>query len=158
MRPYQKQLIREQLENSISRFAKLRGVRRPVKGWLRSIREALGMSGRQYAERLGVSPPRVTALEKSELNGSATIKTMCQAAEALDCVFVYAVFPRESLEGTIRRRAESLVRNRMKRVSHSMLLEAQHLSDSEQQKAFAVEVEKVIRTMPKELWEDHHGV
>jgi len=52
----------------------------PVKGWLRSIRMALSMSSKQFASRLGVSPPRITALEKSEQSGSATINTMRQAA------------------------------------------------------------------------------
>ncbi len=157
MKLEQKHLIREQLEKTVERLACMRNVQRPVKGWLRSVRESLGMSGRQFARRLGVSPPRVTSLEQSELSGSTTIKTMRQAAEALDCIFVYAVIPRESLTATIRRQAESLAGARMNRVSHSMLLEAQQLSGSEQREAFAAEVNKLMRTMPKELWEDHDG-
>ncbi len=153
MKAQQKHLIREQLEKTIGPFASIHNQQRPVKGWLRSIREALGMSGKQFAGRLSVSPPRITALEKSEQSGSATIKTMRQAAEALDCVFVYAVIPRESFTETIRTQAEFLARSRMNRVSHSMLLEAQQLSDPEQQKAFAAEVENIVRTMPKELWD-----
>jgi hypothetical protein len=35
-----------------------------------------------------------------------------------------------------------------------MLLEDQQLSKSEQQKALRAEVEELIRTMPKELWDD----
>jgi predicted DNA-binding mobile mystery protein A len=153
MKPQQKHLIREQLEKTVGQLACMRHVQRPVKGWLRSVREALGMSGKQFASRLGVSPPRITALEKSEQSGSATINTMRQAAEALDCVFVCAVIPRENLSITIRNQAESLARSRMNRVSHSMLLEAQQLSDSELQKVFAAEVENIMRTMPKELWD-----
>jgi len=156
MKTQQKQLIREQLEQTVEHLACMRHVQRPVKGWFRSVREALGMSGKQFAGRLGVSPPRITALEKSEQSGAATIKTMRQAAEALDCVFVYAVIPRESFTETIRTQAESLARSRMNRVSHSMLLEAQQLSGSEQQKAFAAEVEKILQTMPKELWDNHN--
>ncbi len=153
MKPQQKHLIREQLEKTIEHLACMHQVQRPVKGWLRSIREALGMSGKQFASRLGVSPPRITALEKSEQSGSATIKTMRQAAEALDCVFIYAVIPRDTLTATIRKQAKALARNRMRRVSHSMLLEAQQLSDSDQQKAFEAEVDNIMRTLPKELWD-----
>ncbi len=153
MKPQQKHLIREQLEKNIEHLAYMHQVQRPVKGWLRSLREALGMSGKQFAGRLGVSPPRITALEKSEQSGSATIKTMRQAAEALDCVFIYAVIPRDTLTATIRKQAKALARNRMRRVSHSMLLEAQQLSDSEQQKAFEAEVDNIMRTLPKELWD-----
>ena len=112
------------------------------------------MSGRQFARCLGVSAPWITTLEKKELAGAVTINTMRQAAEALDSVFVYAVIPRESLAAIVRKRAEALATKRLARVSHSMLLEAQQLSDTEQQKAFAAEVESLIREMPRELWED----
>lgn len=149
-----KRLIREQLETTLDRLSCLRDVHRPVKGWLRAVREALGMSGKQFARRLGVSAPWVTTLEKKELTGSVTIKTMREAAEALDCVFVYAVVPRDSLADIVRRRAEILAGKRLARVSHSMLLEAQQLSDSEQKKAFEAEVAALIRDMPKELWDD----
>ena len=111
------------------------------------------MSSKQLAGRLGVSGPRITNLEKSEQSGSTTIKTMRQAAEALDCVFVYAVIPREDFTSIVRSQAKTLARSRMNNVSHSMLLEAQQLSDSDQQKAFATEVEKIMQTMPKELWD-----
>lgn len=155
MQPQQKHLIRAQLDKTVENLACLRATPRPVKGWLRSVREALGMTSRQLAARLGGSPPRITALEKSEQNGSATIKTMRQAAEALDCVFVYAVIPRASFNSTLHRQAERLAKKRLAGVAHSMLLEAQQLSADEQQKAFEAEVEVVMRTMPKELWDKH---
>lgn len=158
MKPQHRILLREQLEITLDRFSGVRDVSRPAKGWLRAIREALGMSGKQFASRLGVAPPRITALEKSEMSGSATIKTMQQAANALDCVFVYAVIPRESLTEIVRKRARSLAEKRLNRVSHSMLLEAQQLSDAEQKKVFLSEVEELMRHMPKELWDDHDRI
>lgn len=154
MKSLHKKLIQEQLDATLARLACMRDVQRPARGWLRAVREALGMSGRQFARRLGVSAPWITTLEKKELAGAVTINTMRQAAEALDCVFVYAVIPRESLAAIVRKRAEALAAKRLARVSHSMLLEAQQLSDAEQQKAFAAEVETLIRDMPRELWED----
>ncbi|HEB70331.1 MAG TPA: mobile mystery protein A [Desulfobulbus sp.] len=158
MKPQHKRLIREQLETTLEKLSCLRSLQRPAKGWLRAIREGLGMSGKQFSRRLGVSPPRISALEKDELSGSVSLKTMRQAAEALDCVFVYAVIPRESLTDTVRKRARSLAEKRLARVSHSMLLEAQQLTDDEQQNAFDAEVEELVRNMPKELWNDHHAV
>lgn len=154
MKPLHKKLIQEQLDATLARLACMRDVQRPAKGWLRAVREALGMSGRQFARRLRVSAPWITALEKKELTGGVTINTMRQAAESLDCVFVYAVIPRESLEAIVRRRAEALAEKQLARVSHSMLLEAQQLSDTEQQKAFAAEVDALLHDMPKELWDD----
>jgi predicted DNA-binding mobile mystery protein A len=155
MKPQQKALIREQLETTLSHFSILLKAQRPAKGWLRAIRSALGMSGKQFARRLGVAPPRINALEKNEMSGSVTIKTMQQAADALDCVFVYALIPRESLTDIIRKRALSLAGKRVSRVSHTMLLEEQQLSEEERKKALSSEVEKLFRGMPKELWDDH---
>jgi predicted DNA-binding mobile mystery protein A len=158
MKPQHKRLIREQLEANLENLSCLRNLQRPAKGWLRAIREALGMSGKQFSSRLGVSPPRISALERDELSGSVSLKTMRQAAEALDCVFVYAVIPRQSLTDTVRKRARSFAGKRLARVSHSMLLEAQQLSDDEQKKIIDAEVEELVRNMPKELWNDHHAV
>jgi predicted DNA-binding mobile mystery protein A len=158
MGPNRKRLILEQLDATFDRLSCLRSVQRPAKGWLRAIREALGMSGKQFAKRLAVSPPRVTVLEKEELTGSVTIKTMRHAAEALDCFFVYALVPRTTLSKTVRERAEATANKRLERISHSMLLEDQQLSQGEQQKALRAEIEELIRTMPKELWDDPDGL
>ena len=158
MGPNRKRLILEQLDATFDRLSCLRSVQRPAKGWLRAIREALGMSGKQFAQRLAVSPPRVTVLEKEELTGSVTIKTMRHAAEALDCFFVYALVPRTTLSKTVRERAEATANKRLERISHSMLLEGQQLSQGEQQKALRAEIEELIRTMPKELWDDPDGL
>ena len=158
MGPNRKRLILEQLDATFDRLSCLRSVQRPAKGWLRAIREALGMSGKQFAKRLAVSPPRVTVLEKEELTGSVTIKTMRHAAEALDCFFVYALVPRTTLSKTVRERAEATANKRLERLSHSMLLEDQQLSQGEQQKALRAEIEELIRTMPKELWDDPDAI
>ena len=147
-----KRLVLEQLEKTLSQFTGLKSVSLPPKGWILAVREALGMSGAQFAGRLGVKPPRITKLERDELSGSVTIKSMRQAAEALDAVFVYALVPRESLESTVRRQAESVAGMRLKRVSHSMRLEDQQLSNEEMKKALSEAVEDLVRTMPKDLW------
>lgn len=156
MRAEHKTLVRQQLETTLGLISNARDMQRPAKGWLRAVRQALGMSGKQFARRLGVTPPRITVLEKHEMSGAVTLKTMQQAADALGCDFVYAIVPREKLTDIVRKRALSLAAKKLDRVSHSMLLEAQKLSDVEQKKAFDFEVEKLIRSMPKELWEDHN--
>lgn len=154
MRDGRKRLALKQLDETLTRFAGLKTVS-PPRGWIRAIREALGMSGRQFAARLGVSPPRVTALEREELGGGLTIKTLRQAAEALDCVLIYAMVPRSSLTETVRRQAEKVAGERLGRVSHSMLLEAQHLTPEEQREHLAATVEELVRILPKDLWDDH---
>lgn len=153
MQSSRKRLVLQQLDETLARFTGLKTVS-PPRGWIRAIREALGMSGRQFAARLGVSPPRVTALEREELSGGLSIKTLRQAAEALDCVLVYALVPRSSLAETVQRQAEKVAGERLARVSHSMLLEKQQLSPEEQRKNIAATVEELTRTLPKDLWDN----
>src|SRR5476651_904839 len=95
----------------------------PPKGWIRAIRDALGMSGVQLAKRLKVSPQTVEAMEKSEAAGTIQLNTLKRAAEAMDCTLVYALVPRTSLENTIKSRARQIATTALARVSHTMKLE-----------------------------------
>ncbi len=153
MKPKYKQIARRQLDVTLAKFAEIKNVQPPPKGWIRAVREALGMSGKQLARRLGVSQPRVFRLEQDEPAGALTLRTMQQAAEAMDCEFVYALVPRTSLEETIRAQARRLAAERMQSVSHTMLLEAQSLSAEEQQAALDGAIEELMREMPRDLWE-----
>jgi len=69
----------------------------PPKGWLRYKRDKFGITGPQLAAKMGVTKQRISALEKAELSGAASLKTMRQAAAALGCDFVYALVPKGSL-------------------------------------------------------------
>ncbi len=146
-------LVREQLENTLRQFRILVNTSIPQKGWVRALRDALGMSGRQLAQRLGVQQQRVTEIEQNEVHGAITIKTLRRVAKALDCVFVYGFVPRTNLEDTVKRQAEFLVRKRMNRVSHTMLLENQQLSHEEEERIIHEKVEDLINSMPRSLWD-----
>lgn len=149
----QKRLVLEQLTDNVSRFNPLKDACPPVQGWIRALRKALGMSGVQFAKRLGVSAPRIAILEKAEVSGSVTIRSMRQAAEALDCVFVYALVPRTSLKDSIRRQAQEVARERLKRSSHTMLLEDQQLPEDAMRKALDAAVEELVESMPRNFWD-----
>lgn len=105
--------------------------RAPPKGWIRAIRDALGMTGVQFAAKLGVRPQSVDALEKSEANGSIKLDTLRRAAEALDCTVVYALVPNKSLQEMVRSRARAIAMRDLGRVSHTMKLEAQGTGDAD---------------------------
>ncbi len=153
MTPKQRQIARQQLDKTLSQFGSAKGIQAPVKGWIRAVREVLGMSGTQLAQRLKVSQPRIPKLEQDELSGAVTLKTMRQAAEALDCVFVYALVPRTSLEDTVRTQARKVAGERMQRVSHSMLLESQSLGQDEQRASLDAAVDELARETPRDLWD-----
>src|ERR1700687_4512651 len=80
----------------------------PVRGWIKAIREALGMSTAQLAKRLRIKQPSVIALEKSEAKGTIELATLRRVAEALDCTLVYVLVPKKPLQAIVRDRARTL--------------------------------------------------
>ncbi len=54
---------------------------------------------RELARRLGVSPARISVLERDEQKGAVTLKMMARAAEALGYDFVYALVPKQAGTG-----------------------------------------------------------
>lgn len=153
MKKKQKKIIREQLDDTLKRFSSIASVNRPMRGWIRAIRDALGMNMRQFANRLGVSKSRIPRIEQDEITGSLTLKTMNRVAETLDCVFVYGFVPRTSLDETVKKQASIAAKKRMSRLMHTMNLEAQGLSSKNAKKAFNNMVDEIIDSQSM-LWED----
>ncbi len=148
------QLAREQLDKTLNKYKPLTNLSIPIKGWIRAIRYALGMSGRQLAKKLNVTKQRITLLEQDELSGSATIKMMKRAADALDCIFIYGLIPRTTLEEIVRKRAKEIVGKRINRVNQTMLLESQNLSQNEIKNILQKEIDTMIENLPKDFWDD----
>jgi len=146
-----KKLIRDQLGAKLSQFNPLLEVQTPQKGWIRAIRDALGMSAKQLAARTGMAQQRIPLVEKGEFTGAVTLKTMRRIAEGLDCVFVYGFVPATDLETTVRKRAEQIAAKRLSQVSQTMGLENQALSEQENQEVFKETVEKLMEN-PAALW------
>jgi predicted DNA-binding mobile mystery protein A len=146
-------LARERLD---TRFARMRPVgqfARPVRGWIRAIRDALGMSAAQLGARLGVSQPRVVALEKGEVVGSLTLQSLQKAAAALDCTLVYALVPNQSLEAMVRAQAERLADERLAAVEQTMRLEDQAVAASESARQRERLIEQILQQETRRLWE-----
>ena len=119
---------RSQLDERFGELGQARRYAPPVRGWIKAIREALGMSTAQLAHRLKIKQPSVVDLEQSEARGSIELATLRRAAEALDCTLVYALIPNKPLETTVRERARAFLRKRHRHVEHSMLLENQKVT------------------------------
>ena len=141
---------RDRLDERFARLGSIDRLRPPARGWIKAIREALGMSTAQLAERMGVRQPSVVGLERSEEEGRIELASLRRAAEALDCTLVYALVPNKPLATTIRERALALLRQRQQVVAHTMLLEDQQVSGG----ITDAQVEDVVRnTSPRQLWD-----
>jgi predicted DNA-binding mobile mystery protein A len=143
---------RQRLDDRLGPLKPAERFRAPPKGWVRAIRDALGMTGVQFAKRLCISPQSVEALEKSEASRAIKLDTLRRAAEALDCTLVYALVPNDSLEGAVRTRARKIALRDLGRVAHTMRLEAQETGDA----ALEARIEAYIRDVLKErdLWNE----
>ena len=141
---------RARLDERLKAFRPMSRFKPPVKGWIRAIRQALGMTAEQLANRLGIKQPTLHNLERSEVKSSIELATLRRVAAALDCTLVYALVPNQTLEKTVRGRARSFIRRRLAPVEHSMMLEDQKVDGNADENR----VDEVLReTSPSKLWE-----
>ena len=131
MRSKDRALARKHLDNKLDSSRRSSDILRPPKGWVKAIREALGMSAEQLATRIGVTKPRVYEIEKAEVSGSITLNSLERAAHALDCKLVYTLVPRISLQESVERRSLEIAKKRIGSASHTMILEDQALNKKE---------------------------
>ena len=122
----------------------------PPKGWIKAIREALGMTGQQFADRMGIKPPSVIDLEKSEALGTIQLKTLSRAADALGCRLVYAVVPKTSLQDAVESRARKIAMRALKRVAHTMKLENQSVDEADLERQIRNYIAHEIKD--RDLW------
>jgi predicted DNA-binding mobile mystery protein A len=106
--------------NALENFAEA-----PHAGWIRAIREAIGMSAADLATRMNVVDSTVTRLEIGEARGRAQLNSLRRAANALDCDFIYVLVPRKPLNQQVKEQARRRAEKDFDRVKHTMALEDQ---------------------------------
>jgi len=149
--------MKDAIRHLDARFADLRplaAIHRPPKGWIRAVRDALGMTTAQLAKRLGVSQPRVVELQQAEVTGSVTLHTLQRAAEALGCRFVYVLVPEKPLAETVEKRAEFVADRQLASVQHSMSLEDQTVKDKKAGDNLRRQFIEELMRRPARLWDE----
>jgi predicted DNA-binding mobile mystery protein A len=134
MRKNFKDLRLKQLARNLEVFAPASKVPRPPMGWVRAMRQALGISASELGRSLGRSRQLPLQLEKAEASDAITLKSLRSVANAMGCDLVYALVPRSgSIQDLRKARATALAREHVLRVEHSMALEDQasgHLDEA----------------------------
>jgi len=144
----------QQLNRKMQAFADLQHTPAPPTGWIRAIRLTLGMSARQLGARLNITRQGVRDIENREKDGSITIKSLREAAKALDMQLVYGFVPNDgSLESLIDRKARELATQIVLRTSNTMRLEDQENSRQRIEAAIEERAEEIKKEMPKTLWD-----
>lgn len=147
-----RQLARRKLDEKMSSFW-ASPLRAPTGGWVRAIREALGMPRRELARRMGVGEQRVVQLEQGEAHGKVTLAALRRAASALDCELVVALVPRRPMEETVTERRKQLAGEWLKtNTLHTMAMENQAVAVDDLPPRLLREIED--RFPDERLWDE----
>lgn len=144
-------LARRRLDERLKVFAGLGAP--PPMGWVRAIRDALGLTGAQLARRLNIRPASLSELEKNEASGRITLATLKRAAEALDCTLVYALVPKQSLDAMVKEAATSAAQRELAASFHTMALEGQGLRAADKREMLADRAADIAKSGGKRLWD-----
>ncbi len=96
----------------------------------------------------------VLDFEKREQEGAVSLKSLREAARALDMQLVYGFIPNDgSLDALIDRKAKELATQIVLRTSNSMKLEDQENTKQRIEKAIKERAAELKYEMPKTLWD-----
>ena len=122
---------RRHLDAGFQRFRPCADAPRPHKGWIRAIRDALGMTSAELADIIGVIQQTIPDLERSELHDTIKLGTLRRAADALDCDLVYFLLPHSSLDEAVTRQAHRKAAQHLDPVAHHSRLEDQAVTSDD---------------------------
>ena len=125
-----RQLRVNQLARALATFEAAKQEARPGRGWLRAIREALGLTLECVGKKLGQSRRRIQEFEEAEAQDRITLNSLRRVAAAMDCELVYAILPKSgTISELAERRARAQASEDVLDVEHTMALEDQAVGD-----------------------------
>jgi predicted DNA-binding mobile mystery protein A len=147
-----RQLRLEQVEASVAAYSDLTNRRPPPRGWLKAIRESLGLTERQQADRLGITGSTLHKSELAEAEERITLGQLRKLANGLDCELVYALVPRKPLTQVVEDRARSIALQEVSGVAHTMSLEDQRPATDRLRKQVEQRMAELLRGRWSDLW------
>lgn len=143
-----------QLNEKIVKLTDLQNITAPPTGWIKAIRNAIGMTMEQLGKKLSITKQAVLDIEKREKEGSISIKSMHEIARAMDMKFIYGFVPNSgSLEQMIEKRALDIATKIVQRTSTTMKLEDQENTNKRIENAIKERAVEIINKTPKILWD-----
>ncbi len=144
----------QQLNSKMLVVATLKKITAPPTGWIKAVRTTLGMSLQQLGNKISITKQSLQDIERREKDGSITLKTLRDAANALDMELVYGFVPNDvSLESMIEKRATELATKIVLRTANTMKLEDQANSKNRIKKAIKERAAEIVNELPKILWD-----
>lgn len=125
---------------------------RPHRGWVRAIRDAIGMSSAALGSRMGIGQQGVSSLERHEQDDTIQLGTLRRAADGLECDLVYFLVPRDRLDEMVNTQAVRLATERVASVSQHSRLEDQQTTDEDTAALIAELASKLVTR--RDLWSE----
>ncbi len=125
----------------------------PKNGWVKAVRESLGITTSQLGDRMKIPASNISILEKREVSKKTTLETLEKAARAMGCKFVYAFVPETTFENIVREQALKAAKNIIQEVHHHMTLEKQKVSSEIEKEQIQDLAEEIISKMDSRLWQ-----
>ena len=147
-----RQLRLEQVQASVAAYSDLSSRRPPPRGWLKTIRESLGLTERQQADRLGITGSTLHKSESAEAEERITLGQLRKLADGLDCELIYALVPRKPLTQVVEDRARSIALQEVSGVAHTMSLEDQRPATDRLRKQVEQRTAELLRGRWSDLW------
>lgn len=142
---------RDALKTTTRAFPRLKPEAAPRAGWVRAIREALGISQSQIAARAGVSRATVQQWERAEARRRITLHSLDRVAAAMGCQVALALVPKGGSLDDVRKRqalarAEQIIKEKRGAQSKDELPPRELARRQERLAA------KLLRGSPRKLW------
>jgi predicted DNA-binding mobile mystery protein A len=139
------------LDQKLSQYSKI-NFNLPKNGWIKAVREALGMTTAQLGERMKVAASNITILENREITKTTSLETMERAAKAMGCKFIYALIPDTTLEEVVQIQARKSARALIQEIHHHMKLEKQRVNAEIEKEQIQDLADEILTKMDSRLW------
>ena len=97
MKDEDRKLMRRRLDVEMRPFRRGAADKDATQGLLRAVRLAMRIPSREIAAKMGIRESNVFCLEERERKLTIGMQSMMRAAEAMECVVVYGIVPRDGL-------------------------------------------------------------
>jgi len=143
---------RAELANTARAFPRMNPQLIPKTGWVREIRDALGISQSQLAARAGISRATVQQMERAEGRRRITLASLDRLAQAMGCQVAFAIVPKGGTLQDVRARqalarAELLIKEKLESSAHANVRPRERERRKERLAA------KLLRGSRRKLWQ-----
>jgi len=145
-------ITQRQIEAMLTPWRAVDPQTKPAKGWIRTIRQGLGMPASYLARKMDVEPSTVKRYEDAEASGAISLKTLQRIADALGCDLKYALVPKKTLRQTIQDQALLVAQRHLSTISHTMALEDQATSSAEMELQVQALAQLLLNGSWRKLW------